>query len=37
LRTDPHTGHHDADSDADVEEEDLILKEKIDDQFDLTK
>jgi hypothetical protein len=31
LRVDPHTGHHEQDSDAEIEEEDKILKEKIDD------
>jgi hypothetical protein len=37
LRTDPHTGAHEPDSDVDIGEEERILKEKIDDNFDLTK
>ena len=37
LRTDPHTGAHEPDSDVEIGEEERILKEKIDDNFDLTK
>jgi hypothetical protein len=37
LRTDKHTGAHEPDSDVDDGEEEKILKEKVNCNFDLTK